>query len=82
LTERDLITLMDSNGIGTDATIAEHIKNIQVREYVMKQGMSFVPTALGASLVETYETLGIELYKPYLRAEMERDMKAIADGQK
>jgi len=28
LTERDLITMMDENGIGTDATIAEHVKNV------------------------------------------------------
>ena len=26
--------------------------------------------------------MGIELYKPYLRARMEADMKAIAEGQK
>jgi len=29
--ESDLITLMDKNGIGTDATIAQHIKTIQDR---------------------------------------------------
>lgn len=34
LTEADLIALMDANGIGTDATMAEHIEKIQVREYV------------------------------------------------
>jgi DNA topoisomerase len=31
LSESDLIALMDKSGIGTDATIAEHIKKIQVR---------------------------------------------------
>lgn len=44
--------------------------------------MSFLPTALGLGLVETYQTLGIDLYKPYLRAQMEADMKQIAEGTK
>lgn len=35
LTEADLIALMDANGIGTDATMAEHIQKIQDREYVV-----------------------------------------------
>ncbi|PPJ59249.1 hypothetical protein CBER1_05328 [Cercospora berteroae] len=34
LTEPELIALMDTNGIGTDATMAEHIVKIQEREYV------------------------------------------------
>lgn len=34
LTEADLIALMDANGIGTDATMAEHIQKIQDRDYV------------------------------------------------
>ena len=82
LQERDLITMMDSNGIGTDATIADHIKNVLEREYAMKHGTSILPTALGSALVETYATLGIDLYKPYLRAQMEADMKNIAEGSK
>lgn len=36
LSEADLITLMNNTGIGTDATIHEHIKNVQVREYARK----------------------------------------------
>jgi DNA topoisomerase III len=32
LSEADLISVMDENGIGTDATIAEHISKIQTRQ--------------------------------------------------
>jgi DNA topoisomerase-3 len=34
LAEHDLIELMNSNGIGTDATIPEHIFKVQEREWV------------------------------------------------
>ena len=37
LTESELIALMDVNGIGTDATMADHIEKIIEREYVFKQ---------------------------------------------
>ncbi|KAI9732252.1 MAG: DNA topoisomerase [Claussenomyces sp. TS43310] len=37
LTEPELIALMDANGIGTDATMAEHIAKIKNRLYVMTQ---------------------------------------------
>jgi DNA topoisomerase-3 len=37
LTEPDLIALMDANGIGTDATMAEHIAKVKERAYVMTQ---------------------------------------------
>ena len=44
---------MDRNGIGTDATIAAHIKTIQVREYALKNNQGhFIPTNLGLALVE------------------------------
>ncbi|TKA30975.1 hypothetical protein B0A50_01943 [Salinomyces thailandicus] len=37
LTEPELIGLMDANGIGTDATMAEHISKIKERQYVNTQ---------------------------------------------
>lgn len=37
LTEPELISLMDANGIGTDATMAEHIAKIKERQYVQTQ---------------------------------------------
>jgi DNA topoisomerase-3 len=70
LTEADLIAKMDSNGIGTDATIAEHIKTILKREYAIKvnNDTQFKPTTLGLALVLSYENMGLELAKPALRA--------------
>lgn len=80
LTENELIGLMDKNGIGTDATIHEHIKTIQDRNYVEKSGNNFVPTKLGEALVTSYENIGIDLWKPTLRASMEASMTEISKG--
>ncbi len=53
--EVELISLMDRNGIGTDATIAQHITTIQDRAYASKDGnQRFLPTKLGIALVEGY----------------------------
>ena len=67
LTEPELISLMDANGIGTDATMAEHIAKIKEREYVLTQPrggaggrgnrggnsvQQFIPTTLGVALIE------------------------------
>lgn len=32
--------------------------------------------------MRTYEALGLDMHKPYLRAAMEKDMKLIAEGKK
>ncbi|KAG8891714.1 DNA topoisomerase [Tulasnella sp. 408] len=78
LTEADLVGLMDKNGIGTDATIAQHIQTIIDREYVIarKEGATtyLVPSNLGIGLVEGYSKIGFErsLSKPQLRREVSR----------
>lgn len=45
LTEPDLIALMDANGIGTDATMHEHIATVKKREYVMTRPRGRQPRA-------------------------------------
>ncbi|KAL6046567.1 DNA topoisomerase 3-alpha, variant 2 [Balamuthia mandrillaris] len=85
LTEAELIRKMDENGIGTDATIAQHIQTIQDRGYAMKAGpgnQHFVPTTLGIALIHAYNTMGLEhkLSRPELRAKMEREMNAISQN--
>lgn len=46
----------------------------------MKEGNEFKPTYLGAALIQAYKAVKLELYKPSLRAEMEKDMTNIAEG--
>jgi DNA topoisomerase III len=93
LTEPELIALMDANGIGTDATMAEHINKIKERSYVDTRSRSgggrnsvqeFIPTYLGVALIEGYDNVGLDVSvsKPFLRKEMELKMKAICEGRK
>lgn len=83
LTEADLITIMDKSGIGTDATIHQHIKTIQDRKYAEKNPNGlFKPTLLGLALVVGYSNIGTLLHKPGLRAKMEKGMIDIAAKRK
>eukprot|EP01064_Diplonema_japonicum_P000780 TRINITY_DN1051_c3_g1_i1.p1 TRINITY_DN1051_c3_g1~~TRINITY_DN1051_c3_g1_i1.p1 ORF type:complete len:984 (+),score=167.12 TRINITY_DN1051_c3_g1_i1:67-3018(+) len=82
LTETDLIATMDRNGIGTDATIAQHIKTVKDREYVTVEGMSYTPTKLGLALVQAYDEMGFaSLALPKMRAAMEADLVDIVKGK-
>ncbi|KAM3826915.1 DNA topoisomerase 3-alpha isoform 1-T1 [Vipera latastei] len=83
LTEADLISLMERHGIGTDATHAEHIETIKSRMYVgLTPDQRFLPGHLGMGLVEGYDSMGYEMSKPDLRAELENDLKLICQGKK
>lgn len=83
LSEADLLSCMDKAGIGTDATMHDHIKKLLDRFYATKDANTrFSPTNLGEALVMGYDDMGYELWKPYLRSMMENDMKAVSVGTK
>ncbi|XP_051569913.1 DNA topoisomerase 3-alpha-like isoform X2 [Myxocyprinus asiaticus] len=83
LTEADLISLMEKHGIGTDATHAEHIETIKSRMYVgLTADQRFLPGELGMGLVEGYNSMGYDMSKPDLRAELEADLKLVSEGRK
>ena len=82
LSESDLIHLMETHSIGTDATIAEHIKTVVKRSYVEKRGQHFHPTTVGRMLLKGYVDVGFDLGKPELRAEMERAINRVASGER
>ena len=85
LSESELIALMDSKGIGTDATMHDHIKTIQDRGYAERTPDSrFTPSKLGVALVrgfKGYASVADLLVAPDLRATMEADTARIASGQ-
>ncbi|KAI0243784.1 DNA topoisomerase, partial [Massospora cicadina] len=85
LSEAELIGIMSRNGIGTDATIHEHISKVLMRNYVYKDSSQrFAPSELGVGLVEGYDRIGLEksLSKPFLRRELELSLKGICDGSR
>ncbi|OBA20617.1 prokaryotic type I DNA topoisomerase [Metschnikowia bicuspidata var. bicuspidata NRRL YB-4993] len=88
MTEPELIALMDANGIGTDATIADHIDKIVARNYVTRRKAGkteiFVPTSLGISLIQAFDAIladRISLAKPYLRRALEGFLVRISRGE-
>ncbi|KAI9362498.1 DNA topoisomerase [Zopfochytrium polystomum] len=82
LTEAELIAKMEQAGIGTDATIHDHIAKVQEREYANKENEYFFPTTLGMGLVLGYKKMDmvLSLSKPHLRSHMEAGVKSIANG--
>lgn len=83
LTEAQLIALMEKHGIGTDATHAEHIEKIKERQYISETPERYLkPEGLGIGLVEGYNTIGYQMSKPFLRAQLERELQEICDGSK
>ncbi|OIR57854.1 MAG: DNA topoisomerase III [Amphiamblys sp. WSBS2006] len=83
LTETELIAIMDKNGIGTDATMQDHIEKILERKYAERKAPFLFPTQLGIGIVSGYDRIDLvfSLTKPYLRAKMEKMLKEICDGK-
>ena len=81
LTEAELISKMAKHGIGTDASIATHIENVQKRNYVeLRPGRKLCPSKLGLVLAQGYHLIDSSLVLPSVRADIEDQCNMIAKG--
>lgn len=68
---------MDTYGIGTDATIADHIDTVQQRRYVDSK---FHPTTRGLRLLDLYGRVNHHIAATSFRAMTEAGLREVCAG--
>lgn len=84
LTESELLTQMEKQQIGTDASMPTHVNNIVTRGYVEVQGPDRLmrPTILGVALIHGLQAVDGELTQAAVRARIENDVSEVAQGRR
>ena len=83
LTEGELLALMERHAIGTDASMASHVTNVQKRGYVTLDETTrrLKPSALGLALIHAYTLVDEGLVLPCVRASIEAECARVARGE-
>jgi DNA topoisomerase-1 len=82
LTEAELLTLMDKNGIGTKATAPTHIETNKKRGYFETKGKTISILDIGFTLMEGLSLTVPILVRPDIRAKIEALIQDVEDGNK
>jgi len=82
LTEAELLTLMDKNGIGTKATAPTHIETNKKRGYFETKGKTVSILDTGFTLMDGLSLSVPILIKPEIRARIEALIQEVEDGKK
>ncbi len=82
LSEAELLKLMKKYGIGTDATMQDHIHTNIKRNYFYIERKRCIPTPLGKAVATTLYSIVPEIVKPEVRGEIERELQEIALGKR
>ena len=79
-TDASLVKALEEDGIGRPSTYAPTIQTIVGRDYVRRQGGSFVPTQLGRTVTEMLIEHFPEIMDVKFTAEMEGELDRIEEG--
>ncbi len=82
LSEAEVLKLMKKYGIGTDATMQDHIHTNIQRKYFTIKNKRCIPTNLGLALATTLHSIVPEIVEPEVRGKMEAELVRIAKGEK
>lgn len=82
LSEAELLRLMRRYGIGTDATMQDHIHTNIERGYFEIVRKRCIPTPLGRALIAALSEVVPEVVLPEVRGRMESMLKMIVDGSR
>lgn len=82
LSEAELLRLMRKYGIGTDATMQDHIHTNVERKYFEIVQKRCIPTPLGRAIIAALSEAIPEAVSPEVRGRMESLLKTIAEGSK
>ena len=81
LSESELLKLMREYGIGTDATMQDHIHTNIVRGYFRIVKKRCIPTELGKALIKVLSKYAAEIIDPLFRSRMEKMLSEITNGR-
>ena len=81
ISESELLALMKRYGIGTDATMQDHIHTNVERRYFVIREKRCIPTPLGRALLLSLLETVPQLVMPEVRGRMEAALAAIARGE-
>ncbi|RLE99481.1 MAG: type IA DNA topoisomerase, partial [Thermoprotei archaeon] len=82
LSEAELLRLMRIYGIGTDATMQDHIQTNIERGYFFIKNRQCIPTPLGKTIALALYSIVPELVSPEVRGSIEKELSLIASGAK
>ena len=81
LSESELLRLMKKYGIGTDATMQDHIHTNVKRGYMRIVKGQCIPTPLGKAVIASLSKFAPSLIDPEFRAKMEKALSLIGQGK-